>query len=130
VAWISLNIGVEMKVKGKVVSGFERGAYFISIYAAHIKRLIDMKPYPGTLNLELGKEIEIKHHLKIPRFRHKGVLYGWVGLTKARINGEEVYIVFPEKARHTRDVVEVISGKYLRGAMKLKDGTELTLMVE
>jgi CTP-dependent riboflavin kinase len=118
---------IGMRFRGEVVSGMSRGAYFITVYASRIKKLTGMTPYPGTLNVRLAKAPQKRIDLKVNRFRKLGVLFGEAGLQQCRLNGMRVYVIWPEKAKHEKNVVEIIYSKWLREELGLRDGSPVTL---
>lgn len=120
-----------MQFKGRLVTGVARGAYFIGLYSDGIKKATGMEPYPGTLNIDVGKTVMLKNSkMKIDRFRKHGAIFGAAWLTKCKVNGKNAYVIFPEKTCHPRNILEIISGEYLRDALKIKDGDEVSVIIE
>ena len=111
-------------MKGKVAFGLGEGAYFVRQY--NFEPVVGFKPFPGTLNLKLGKagirelkKLKAKAEpVKVP----KGD-FGKVSVLKARIKGLDVpcALVFPEKTSH-KETAEVIAPISLRQRLKLKQG--------
>lgn len=89
-------------------------------------------PYLGTLNLKLTKETAKQRKLleKTPSekiFPAEGYCDGL--LFKAFIGIVQCAIVIPQVAGYPNDLLEVIAPVYLRQALQLEDGCEVTVTV-
>lgn len=126
-------------LEGFVFSGFGEGAYYISLpkYFKQIEEKIGFKPYPGTLNIKLNEEslkkkalIEKLIGIKIEGFEEKGKIFGSGKCFPAIINGKiEGAIIIPEKTHYDSSVIEIISEKYLRKELNIKDGDNIRIYV-
>ncbi|MCE4628313.1 MAG: CTP-dependent riboflavin kinase [Desulfurococcales archaeon] len=115
--------------RGRVFSGRGEGSFYVSIYAKNIRRKLGFTPYPGTLNIKLLNSVEefnscvdMLPKIVIEPPRIPGEKLARVVAYKLYINGRPVYAVRPEITIYKGDVVEVISDKYLRKELRLKDG--------
>lgn len=96
--------------------------------------ILGEEPYPGTLNIETNLPTEVIESRCTPQYI-KSVISGsdvlggfkyWLG----RIGADstqfiDVLILRPNLSRHGPNVLEVVSSKYLRGVLGLKDGDHL-----
>jgi len=117
-----------------VFSGEGKGRKFLE--KCWVKNQIEEKlgftPYFGTLNLRLTEEsIERRSLLETvgglvvePQAGYyPGVLF------KATIDALECGVVIPIMPNYPRDILEVIAPVYLRGSLKLVDGSLVTVCV-
>ena len=121
--------------EGTVFSGNGNGKKFVDL--PWVKRQIEEKlgfsPYSGTLNLRLNKEGKEKRTLLE---NAKGFLiepqasYCPGILFKACINSFECAVVDPKVPNYPKDVLEIIAPVYLRGSLKLVDGSVLVVEVK
>ncbi|MGB7970192.1 MAG: DUF120 domain-containing protein [Methanobacterium sp.] len=125
-----------MEIIGKIISGMGKGTYFMSqdIYIKQFQEKLHFKPYVGTLNIKLDKNL--KNPLvniskeKFELVKGEGKL-GDVKFIKALLNHDIAgALVFPAKTEHTEDVLEFISNKNLRESLKLKDGDIVSIIIE
>lgn len=132
-----------MKVKGKVFTGKGEGAYYLSQkqYIRQIEDKLKFFPYPGTLNLKLCSyedvsKVEVlysKEGIKLNGFTSFERAFGDVFCYPAKIeNHEEIKcaIVRSERTSYDIGVIELISDTFLRKALDVKDGDEITIMFE
>lgn len=112
-----------MQVKGTVVSGLREGGKFVSMYSEKIAAITGFVPFLGTLNVDTGKSVKIAPEAAIPSFNG----YGAVGLKRCTINNRPAYLVFPEKTKHSKATLEVISDVCLRARLGLRDGNEVAI---
>lgn len=120
-------------LKGVVERGLGEGAYYISKrrYQIQFKDKLGFYPYPGTLNIRLKDTYYMSQNRllrSLPGFRIKGFrtkqrYFGGAKVFRAIIEDKiEGGVIYPDRSIHGYDVVEVISPKYLRGELGLKDG--------
>jgi riboflavin kinase len=117
-----------MIIEGTIVSGFKEGSKYIKIYKEKIKNLINKDLYEGTLNVKTSlniKNLKFKNLLKIDGFDSYGAVY----LTNCKINGEDAYIIIPEKTKH-KNVFEIVSDVSLREKYNFKDGDKVFIEFE
>ncbi len=126
-------------LEGFVFSGSGEGAYYISLpkYFKQIEEKLGFKPYPGTLNIKLNEEslknralIEKLKGIKIEGFKEGEKIFGAGKCFPAIINGKiEGAMIIPEKTRYNSSVIELISEKYLRKELNIKDGDIIKIYV-
>ena len=119
---------------GTVSSGNGDGKKFLQL--PWVKRQIEQKlgftPYLGTLNLTLSEESAARKKLleKAPSKKVCPVEGYCSGLLfTALIDALECAIVVPEVEGYPKTLLEVIAPLYLRDALQLKDGSEVTVTV-
>lgn len=125
----------EIVLRGKVFSGKGKGKYFVDLpwVRQQLENALGASPYSGTLNLRLTeKDIENKLVLEnaegimiVPQVGYyPGMLF------KAKIDSMECAVVIPLVPNYPEDLLEVIAPVYLRGALNLTDGNEVTVTVK
>jgi riboflavin kinase len=121
---------------GVIVSGTWKGSYFVSrkIYSDQFKHILGFKPFPGTLNIEVGEEY-LEEIIKIPKEKmniiHGNEGFGDVNYIKSTLNNKiNGALLFPAKTEHPPKILEFIAGENLREDLKLKDGDFVTLMLK
>ena len=117
-------------VRGIVMSGLGEGRKYVTLYADEFRKHIGITPYPGTLNIRLEKPLDdilsgLKHLVVEPPSKE----FYPVLLYCAELGGHKVYLVRPIKTRHDNRIAEIISDKYLREELGLKDGDEVVLEI-
>ncbi len=127
-----------IKLKGTIVSGIGVGQRFVSLegYMKQFKRKLGLKPFKGTLNIELDEEsayrfrslIDREDPIELEPFEEGGKEYGEVKVFRSEIQGILCFLVVPEKSIH-RGVAEVISEFRLRDKLELNQGDEVVLKV-
>jgi riboflavin kinase len=142
----SLNIIFEEKqplsvtIEGTVFSGFGEGAYYITRdpYRRQFKEKLGFDPYPGTLNLKINseydanvrQELESYPGIEIRGFSNEDRTYGSVKCFHAAVNNKEKgAVVLALRTLYNSSVLEVMSPVYLRGRLKLKDGSRARIEV-
>ncbi|MBI3412809.1 MAG: DUF120 domain-containing protein [Candidatus Aenigmarchaeota archaeon] len=134
------TIAKKIAIEGKVFSGLGEGGYYVGLpgYRKQFIQKLGFDPYPGTLNvkLETEKDIEAKAELKklqavqIEGFKDDKRTYGGADCYKAAINGVDAAVLVIERTHHPADVIEVISQHFLRKKLKLKDGSEVKIILK
>lgn len=117
---------------GIIVSGLGEGAYFMSMqhYKKEIKKMLGFDPYPGTLNLKVGKnEIEAvkkKSPIRIDGFKSNGKTFGGASCYRARIKSIDGAVIVPDLTKH-KDVLEFIAHVHLKSELGLRDGDKVSV---
>jgi len=114
----------KIKVKGEVVEGIGKGAFFLSLepYKSFFKGLLGKEPYPGTLNVKLDKNWD--EYITLPNtFNPAG--YGGISYALGSINGIKVVVIRPHKSKHPKNIIEIVSDKFLRGALNIVNGKKI-----
>jgi Transcriptional regulator of a riboflavin/FAD biosynthetic operon len=124
-----------MKIKGIVVSGTKKGAYFMSqsIYRDQFEDKLHFRPFIGTLNVHIEdndtKKVEKLLESDISQIKGEKT-FGDVKFKKATLNNEiEGAVIFPEKTRHSTDVVEFIAPQNLKERFHISDGNSVTINI-
>lgn len=124
----------QLPFEGKVFSGKGTGKCFIDLpwVKKQIQRKLDFNPYSGTLNIRLTKEGKEQRKLLdaargIMVEPEKGYYLGV--LFKASMQELACAVVIPKNPDYPSDVLEVISPEYLRGQLRLTDGSIVAIMV-
>ncbi len=119
-----------IRLRGRVVSGLGEGAKYVNIYRRVFLEYLGIDPYPGTLNIDIGSDASNI----IPR--EKAMIlppptngYGDVLVYRGVLNDVQVYVIKPVLTRHSWRILEVVSEKYLRKKLGLRDGDEVVLMI-
>ena len=124
-------------LEGKVVKGFGEGAKYVlkPVYNLLLTELLDEKPYPGTLNVEVGvsyKEL-VKEcspsHIKSVLIdgSERGGFYYWFGEVLEEGKSMNALILRPFLSRHADTVLEAVSGLNLRSELGLRDGESVRI---
>ena len=91
----------EIGFEGTITSGLGKGAVFVSIdyYKDNIREKLGFSPYPGTLNLEVGKgqqQLRVITPIRIESFKKSGKAYGGASCYKIKIDGIDAAIIVPD----------------------------------
>ncbi len=117
--------------RGRVFSGKGEGAFYVSIYAKQFRKALNITPYPGTLNVRLLESEDSALFNSCLEYTSKkivepppveGTKLARVVVYPVRVNGYPAWIVRPEITIYKEDVVELISDRYLRATLNVKDG--------
>ena len=129
-----------LTIEGHVFSGFGEGAYYISLegYRRQFIEKLGFDPYPGTLNLKLTSEYDLKiaseldfyPAIIIKGFQNKDRTYGPVKCFPALINNRvKGAVVLALRTHYSTSVLEVIAPVFLRGKLGLKDGHKVRVEI-
>lgn len=133
-----LSLNHKISIRGKVFSGLGEGKYYItkSGYYNQFYDKLGIKCYPGTLNIKVLpndekylREIREKPGIIIDGFSEENRTFGEVKALHCMINGIKCGAIFPVRSVYN-DVVEIISGVYLREYLKINDGDELEIVFD
>lgn len=120
--------------EGTVFSGEGRGKKFVELpwFKRQVEEKLGFSPYLGTLNLRLSikeaeKRILLENSEGLVVEPQTGYYSGL--LFKATIDALECGIVIPIMPNYPSNVLEVIAPVYLRGQLKLIDGSLVTVSV-
>ena len=123
----------EIGFEGTITSGMGKGAVFLSIgyYKDNIREKLGFNPYPGTLNLEVGKgqqaQLRTITPIKIESFKKNGKTYGGASCYKIKVNGIEAAIIIPDLTEHEENMVEIIAPINLKSKLKVGDGDKVKI---
>jgi len=119
------NIFKSNTIKGKVKKGIGEGAFYIKKYNKKISQALNFNAYLGTLNIEIDEKskssILRQKPIIISSFKTKERSYGSIKCYNTAINNTKAALIIPERTRHSKNIVEIISPVYLRGKFNLKD---------
>ncbi len=130
-------------IEGTVFTGLGEGAYYVTreAYRRQFMEKLGFNPYPGTLNLKITSERDLRARMdleaypaiEISGFKDKNRTYGPVRCFHALISNrgkrERGAVIFALRSHYDSSVLEVISPVYLRGRLKLRDGSKVKVEV-
>jgi riboflavin kinase len=125
----------KIKFTGTVASGNGDGKKFLELpwVKRQIKEKLGFIPYLGTLNVTLSEE-SVKRKKLLEKAPAKKVCpaEGYCNglLFKAVIGNLKCAIVIPEVEGYPKTLLEIIAPLYLRDALHLEDGSEVTVTVK
>ncbi len=123
------------EIRGKIVSGVKKGAFFTQLdwVRSQCKEKLGFDPYPGTLNLEVEKEIvqELMKEKGVrlvppdPKFCEGRALRVSIGKQKGAIitPSEEVRV-------HGENVIEIMAPVRIKWDLGVEDGDIISIYVE
>jgi len=127
-------------LEGVLFSGLGEGAYYIGKdgYRKQFIEKLGFDPYPGTLNLKLTTDYDMKTRMELENypaielqsFKNETRSFGAVKCYPAVINNRvKGAVVFAMRTHYNSSVVEVIAPTFLRGSLKLKDGNKVKVEI-
>ena len=124
-----------MKISGVIREGTGKGAFFTQLdwVLKQCEEGLGFQPFPGTLNVRINDAdlskldalFKEKDYELVPNNSDFCSAY----LKKVKINGLFAAVVLPsEDVRiHEKEVIEIISDRHIKEALKLSDGDEVTI---
>lgn len=127
-------------LEGVVFTGLGEGAYYISKdpYRKQFIEKLGFDPYPGTLNLKLTTDYDVKARseleaypaVEIQGFSNEGRTFGAVKCYPVIIeNKVKGALILALRSHYNASVIEVIAPVFLRKHLKLKDGHKVKVEV-
>ena len=127
-------------LEGTVFTGLGEGAYYISkdIYRKQFIEKLGFDPYPGTLNLKLTTDYDLKTRteletypaIEIEGFKNENRTFGLVKCYPAMIdNKAKGALVLALRSHYDTSVLEFIAPICLRKQLTLKDGLKVKVEV-
>ena len=127
-------------LEGILFSGLGEGAYYVTKegYRKQFIEKLGFDPYPGTLNLKLTTEYDVKTmseleaypNIEIQGFKDESRPFGSVKCYPAIINNKEKgAVVYALRSHYNASVLEIIAPVFLRGRLKLKDGNKVKVEI-
>ncbi len=127
-------------LEGVLFAGLGEGAYYITRngYRRQFIEKLGFDPYPGTLNLKLTTEYDMKTRselqtypaIEIEGFRDESRTYGPVKCYPTVINNKvKGAVIFALRSHYNSSVLEVIAPICLRKKLKVKDGNKVKVEV-
>jgi riboflavin kinase len=127
-------------LEGTVFTGIGEGAYYISKehYRKQFIEKLGFDPYPGTLNLKLTADYDLKTRIEleaypaieIQGFKNEDRTFGLVKCYPVTIDNKvKGALIFALRSHYDSSVVEVIAPVLLRKHLNLKDGNKVKVEV-
>jgi riboflavin kinase len=127
-------------LEGVLFTGLGEGAYYVTRdgYRRQFIEKLGFDPYPGTLNLKLTTEYDMKTQseleaypgIEIEGFKDESRTFGSVRCYPAIINNKvKGAVVFALRSHYNSSVLEVIAPAFLRTRLKLKDGNKVKIEI-
>lgn len=127
-------------LEGVVFSGLGEGAYYIKQdgYRKQFIEKLGFDPYPGTLNVRLTFDYDIKTRqelesypaIEIEGFQDKSRTFGPVKCYPVFINNKaKGALMSAFRTHYDSSVLEIIAPQYLRNQLKIKDGQKVKIEI-
>ena len=127
-------------LEGTVFTGLGEGAYYITKehYRKQFIEKLGFDPYPGTLNLKLTTEYDMKTRteleaypaVEIQGFKNEDRTFGLVKCYPAKIeNKTKGALILALRSHYDRSVLELIAPVNLRKHLNLKDGNKVKVEI-
>jgi riboflavin kinase, archaea type len=127
-------------LEGTVFTGLGEGAYYTSKehYRKQFVEKLGFNPYPGTLNLKLGTEYDIKTRTEldgypavdIAGFKNEDRTFGLVKCYPVMIeNKVKGALLSATRTHYDTSVLEIVAPVCLRKQLNLKDGSKVKIEV-
>ncbi len=127
-------------LEGALFTGLGEGAYYVTKegYRKQFMEKLGFDPYPGTLNLKLTSEYDIKSlseleaypAIELEGFEDESRTFGPVKCYPAIINNKaKGAAIHALRSHYGSSVLEIISPHYLRSLLKLKDGHKVKVEI-
>ena len=126
--------------EGTVFTGLGEGAYYIGKehYRKQFIEKLGFDPYPGTLNLKLSSDYDLKTRteleaypaVEVQGFKNEDRTFGLVKCYPAMIgNKVKGALILALRSHYDASVVEIIAPVCLRKHLNLKDGNKVKVEV-
>ena len=127
-------------LEGILFSGLGEGAYYISKdgYRKQFIEKLGFDPYPGTLNLKLVTDYDLKTRaelenypgIELEGFKNETRSFGNVKCYPAVVNNKvKGAVLFAMRTHYNSSVIEIIAPTFLRSNLKLKDGNKVKVEI-
>lgn len=137
---IEITKPISFTLEGTVFAGLGEGAYYISkeTYKEQFIQKLGFNPYPGTLNLKLTKDYDLRIRkdldaypaIEIQGFVNENRTFGLVKCYKVRIENKiDGALVFALRGHYDLSVLEVVAPVYLRKELNLVEGQKVKIEI-
>ncbi|MFQ6064456.1 MAG: DUF120 domain-containing protein [Candidatus Bathyarchaeia archaeon] len=127
-------------LEGVLFTGLGEGAYYVTRdgYRRQFIEKLGFDPYPGTLNLKLTAEYDMKTRseletypgVELEGFKDESRTFGSVKCYPVIVNNKvKGALVCALRSHYNSSVMEIIAPSFLRGKLKLKDGNKVKVEV-
>jgi riboflavin kinase len=127
-------------LEGNVFTGLGEGAYYISkeYYRKQFIEKLGFDPYPGTLNLKLTADYDLKTRteleaypaIEIQGFKNEDRTFGLVKCYPVTIDNKvKGALILALRSHYDDSVIEIIAPVCLRKHLNLKDGNKVKVEV-
>jgi riboflavin kinase len=127
-------------LEGTVFTGLGEGAYYVTKehYRQEIVEKLGFEPYPGTLNVKLSSDYDIKTRreldaypaIEVRGFKNEDRTFGLVKCYPAIIGGiVKGALITALRSHYDASVLEIIAPVCLRKQLGLKDGNKVKVEV-
>jgi riboflavin kinase len=127
-------------LEGTVFTGLGEGAYYVTKehYRQEIVEKLGFEPYPGTLNVKLSSDYDIKTRMELDAypaievrgFKNEDRTFGLVKCYPAIIGGiVKGALITALRSHYDASVLEIIAPVCLRKQLGLKDGNKVKVEV-
>ena len=125
---------------GVLFTGLGEGAYYVTKegYRKQFIEKLGFDPYPGTLNLKLTTEYDMKVRseletypaIELQGFENESRTFGPVKCYPAIINNKvKGAVIYALRSHYNSSVLEIIAPSFLRSKLKLKDGNKVKVEI-
>ena len=139
--WIEAAYPPSVTVEGVVFTGLGEGAYYTSkeVYRKQFFDKLGFDPYPGTLNLKLTAEYDLKTRMEleaypaveIEGFKNEDRTFGGIKCYPALIdNTIKGAVISAMRSHYDNSVLEIIAPVNLRRHLGLRDGQKLKVEIQ
>lgn len=127
-------------LEGTVFTGLGEGAYYVTKehYRRQIVEKLGFEPYPGTLNVKLTSDYDIKTRMELDAypaieingFKNEDRTFGLVKCYPAIIGGTvKGALITALRSHYDASVLEIIAPSCLRKQLGLKDGNKVKIEI-
>jgi riboflavin kinase len=127
-------------LEGTLFTGFGEGAYYLAKdgYRRQFIEKLGFDPYPGTLNLKLTNEYDIKTRMELENypaielhgFENESRTFGSAKCYPATIaNKMKGAVLTAMRTHYDFSVLEITAPVFIRGSLKLKDGHKVKVEI-
>ena len=139
--WIEGAYPPSVTLEGTVFTGLGEGAYYTSkeFYKKQFVEKLGFEPYPGTLNLKLTSDYDLKTRMEleaypaveIQGFKNEDRTFGAIKCYPAIIgNKVKGALISALRSHYDSSVLELIAPVNLRKQLKLKDGQKVKVEIQ